>query len=133
MRWTALNDGNVFVKNNPEFQNMTVAQLKDKIEENPNVMKQIMFQGSNLKGTKAFWHQRASELKDMVEQLGLPTIFLTLSCADGHWTDLFRLLTEKDVSLLTEAERRKLVQDNPHILDSFFAFRVEALIKNVSE
>lgn len=133
MRNTALQDGNVFVRNNPEFQNMTVAQLKEKISENENVMKQIMFQASNLKGSKAYWRTRANELQDMVEQLGLPTIFLTLSAADGHWEDLYRLLTDTDVSLLTEGERRRLVQQNPHIVDSFFAHRVESFIKNVSQ
>ena len=68
-----------------------------------------------------------------MEQIGLPTIFLTLSCADGHWNDLYELLTDKDVLLLTEKERRQLVQDNPHIVDSFFDHRVQSFIKNVSK
>lgn len=131
-RWTALTSGSVFVKNNKDFQNMNVSQLKDLISENPNIMKQIMYQASNLKGSKAYWSARSSELKDMVEQLGLPTIFLTSSCADGHWEDLYKLLTDADVTSLSPEERRKLVQDNPHIVDSFFDRRVKSLIKNVS-
>lgn len=89
MRWAAMNDGNIFVKNNQQFKDMTVRQLKEIIKENSNVMKQIMFQSSNLKGTKGYWHVRANELRDMADQLGLPTIFLTLSCADGYWEDLY--------------------------------------------
>jgi hypothetical protein len=93
-----------------------------------------MYQASNLRGTKAFWHARANELRDMVEQLGLPTIFLTLSCADGHWDELFRLLTGKDdVTSLTETERRKLIQDNPQTVDSFFDYRIRSFISNVSK
>ncbi|KAK3918290.1 Ribonuclease 3 [Frankliniella fusca] len=130
-RWTALTSGSVFVRNNKDFQNMTVSQLKDLISENQHVMKQVMYQASNLKGSKAYWSVRSSELTDMVEQLGLPTIFLTLSCADGHWENLYKLLTDANVSQLSPAEKRKLVQDNPHIVDSFFDYRVKSLIKNV--
>ncbi|KAK3910084.1 Putative S-adenosyl-L-methionine-dependent methyltransferase [Frankliniella fusca] len=32
----------------------------------------------------------------MVEQLGLPTLFMALRSADLHWPDLFRLFTERD-------------------------------------
>ncbi|KAK3923470.1 Ornithine aminotransferase [Frankliniella fusca] len=112
---------------------MTVLELKEKIDESPNVMRQIMFQSSNLKGTKSYWHARANELRDLVEQIGLPTIFLTLSCADGHWNDLYKLMTNVDISTLTEKDRRKLVQENPHIVDSFFDERVQSFIKNVLE
>ena len=132
MRWTAMNDGKVFVRNNKEFQNMTVSKLKEMISENQNVMKQIMFQSSNLRGTKAYWNARSNELRDMVDQLGLPTIFLTLSCADGHWEDLYKVLSDHDPSTLTETDRRKLIQENPHIVDSFFDYRVKSCIENVS-
>ncbi|KAK3923264.1 ATP-dependent DNA helicase [Frankliniella fusca] len=132
MRWTALNDGNVFLEKHNEYKNMTVDKLKELIGQNPSIMKQIMFHASNLRGTKAFWHTRANELRDMVEQLGLPTIFLTLSCADGHWNDLFKLLTKNnDVSCLTENDRRKLIQENPKVVDEFFDHRVQSFIKHV--
>jgi hypothetical protein len=67
----------------------------------------------------------------MVEQLGLPTFFLTLSCADGHWNELYQLLSNKDPSDLSEIERRQLVQDNPSIVDSFFNHRIQSFVKNV--
>jgi len=133
MRWSALNDGNIFVEKHQEFKNMTVEKLKDLVAQNPTTMKQIMFYASNLRGTKAFWHTRANELRDLVEQIGLPTVFLTLSCADGHWDGLFKLLTGKDeTTTITETERRKLIQDNPKIVDEFFNHRVESFIKHVS-
>jgi len=133
MRWTAIADGNVFVKNNKDFKNITVEKLKNMIIENPNVLKKVMFQGSNLRGTRSYWYARGGELTDMVKQLGLPTIFLTLSCADGHWADLYRMLGRtNDLLTLSEKERRKLVQDNPHLVDMFFSYRVEAFIKHVS-
>jgi len=132
MRWNALTDGHIFVKKNEEFENITVQELKDRLPDNPNLMKKIMFQGSNLRGTKSYWHARCGELKDMIEQLSLPTLFITLSAADLHWPDLFRLLTDKDPSDTSEKERRTLLQENPMICDQFCDERIQSFIKNVS-
>ncbi|KAK3916505.1 tRNA(Ile)-lysidine synthase [Frankliniella fusca] len=132
LRWTALNDGNVFVRNNAEFQNLTIGAMKEMINENPSLMKSVMYQANNIKGSKAYWYARAGELRDMVEQLGLPSKFLTMSCAGGHWKDLYRLLTSDNLDNISEKERRDLVQNNPYIVDSFFQHRVTSSIKNVS-
>lgn len=43
-------------------------------------------------GTRQYWRSRLSELLDMELQLGLPTLFLTLSAADLHWPDLLELM-----------------------------------------
>jgi len=56
---------------------------------------------------------------------------LTLSAADLHWVDLFRLLDE-NYENLTEQDRRRLLQENPMVVDKFFSLRVEAFIKYVS-
>lgn len=133
LRWTALTDGNVFVRNNDQFKKMTVQNLKDAISENPNVLKKIMYHAKNLKGSKAYWYSRAGELRDMVNQLGMPTIFLTLSAADYHWIDLYRLLTgSENVTHLTEFDRQKLVRENPQVVDQFFDLRINAFLKHVS-
>lgn len=68
-------DGTLYVSNNDEYRNMTAKDLHTKFQENPGIKKKIMFQASKLRGTKPFWSVRAAELRDMVEQLGLPTIF----------------------------------------------------------
>ncbi|KAK3914465.1 Vacuolar membrane-associated protein iml1 [Frankliniella fusca] len=132
MRWTALTDGNIFVKQNEEFRDMKVDQLKEILNDNPNILKKIMFNARNLRGSKAYWHSRSGELRDMVNQLNMPTIFLTLSAADLHWKDLYRLLTgQDDLSHLSEYERHKLLRDNPQIVDEFFDMRVNAFLKHV--
>ncbi|KAE8739273.1 hypothetical protein FOCC_FOCC015233 [Frankliniella occidentalis] len=41
-----------------------------------------MHYGSRLRTTKAYWKSRCGELLDMVNQLGTPTVFFTLSSAD---------------------------------------------------
>ena len=43
---------------------------------------------SSVKGTPAFWKQFLYDLLAMVKQLGMPTYFLTLSCAEFRWEEL---------------------------------------------
>ncbi|KAE8744175.1 hypothetical protein FOCC_FOCC009183 [Frankliniella occidentalis] len=129
MRWTAISDGNMFVERNPEFSNMTVKDLKDKLGEDPNVMSKIMFHARNIRGTKPFWKSKANELIEMVEQLKLPTVFFTLSSADLHWPELFSILApDEDQVTMSEGRRRQLLQENPVIVDTFFLDRVESYI-----
>lgn len=133
MRWRALADGNLFVKKNANLGNMTASELKEKLDNDRGLLKKIMFYASNLRGTKSYWHARAGELRDMVEQLGLPTLFLTLSAADMHWEKLFQLITEEEnVSSLSMQDKMKLVQENPLIVDTFFHHRVQLFIRHVS-
>ncbi|KAK3932747.1 52 kDa repressor of the inhibitor of the protein kinase [Frankliniella fusca] len=131
LRWNALNDGNIFVKRHSVIANMTADELKKKIQEDPSFIQKLMYQGKNIRGSKAFWKSRQKELTHMIDDLGLPTLFLTLSAADYHWPDLFRILApDKDVNSLSEKERRLLIQQNPILVDQFFLKRVEAFFEN---
>ncbi|KAE8739677.1 hypothetical protein FOCC_FOCC014815 [Frankliniella occidentalis] len=112
---------------------MNVEELKQRIDNDPSIMKKLMFMGSHIRGSKAFWKSRSGELRDMIEQLGLPTIFLTMSAADLFWPDLFRLLCNKDISQITMRERRILIQENPLIADLFFQHRLECFVDTVLE
>jgi len=129
MRHCALTDGNVYVKKNESVGNMNAEELKKHIEENPAALKNLMFIGSNIRGSKPYW----KELKDMVEQIGLPTIFLTMSAADTYWPELFKLLTGKDISDISMVERRRLIQENPLVVDTFFMYRFECFVENLSD
>ena len=40
---------------------------------------------SSVKGTPAYWKQILHDVLAMLNQLGTPTCFLTLSCADRRW------------------------------------------------
>ena len=75
-----------------------------------------------------------------MESEGLPSIWFTFTAADNHWLDLFRLLkldTAEYDALRHEHEkakyRRKLVRENPHIVDAFFYKRVEDLLNSFFE
>ena len=47
---------------------------------------------NNLKGTPAYWKRFLLEVLAMVKQLGLPTYFMTLSCADLRWNELVDII-----------------------------------------
>ena len=76
-----MNTGKVFVRNNPDLRNMTAVNLRGAIQDNPNLLKKVMFFGSKLRGSKPYWQARCGELLDMVKQIGAPTLFVTLSAA----------------------------------------------------
>ncbi|XP_034245752.1 uncharacterized protein LOC117647887 [Thrips palmi] len=122
MRWQALNAGNIFTQNNKIFSDMTILQLKEYLKEHPNVVKNIIFYASRIRTTRPYWNSRCSELLEMHNQLGSPTVFLTLSSADYYWPDFFRLLGY-NVLHLTMSERRKLLSENPLLFESFFVKR----------
>ena len=132
MRKDALRSGSVFVRRHEELQGKSVRELKQLVRQRPGLTKEIMFYGTKLRGTRQFWGARLSELLDMIEQVDqLPTLFLTLSAADLHWPDLFRLALsqrergqdqgveanldqlEQALQQLTEEQRRSVIADNP--------------------
>ncbi|KAE8737685.1 hypothetical protein FOCC_FOCC016848 [Frankliniella occidentalis] len=132
MRWNALKLGGVFVKKNSEFQDMDLEKLKEKLRENPALLKKILFYNSSLRGTRSYWYARGQELLAMIEQLGLPTLFFTLSAADLHWPDLFHnIAPDEDINTMSESSRRKLIEENPLKVDAFFLKRGENFINQV--
>ena len=47
---------------------------------------------ANLRSSSSYWYMRSQELLDMVEELGTPTVFITLSTADLYWPEIYRIL-----------------------------------------
>ena len=47
---------------------------------------------SSIKGTPAYWKTFLAEVLAMAKQLGLPTFFMTLSCADLRWNELISII-----------------------------------------
>lgn len=74
------------------------------------------------------WKRAKDDLKAIITQVGAPTIFLTLSCAEFHWPEFHDLFNNK--SELTDSQRCENVINNPHLLDWFFAEnRTEQFVK----
>ena len=69
----------------------------------------------------------------MVKQLGIPTYFLTLSCADLRWEELPYIinklnnlgLSEEELKNLSYQERCNLLNNNPALVARHFQYKVE--------
>ena len=73
------------------------------------------------------------EVVAMVKQLGIPTWFMTLSCADLRWPQLFQIIartqgknmTKEQVEALSYNERCSMLNLNPVVVAKHFQHRVE--------
>ena len=83
---------------------------------------------NQLKGTPAYWKRFLLEVLAMVKQLGLPTYFMTLSCADLRWNEVVDIIqklkgeemTEEEIENMNYTERTSTLQSNPVLLARHF-------------
>ena len=87
----------------------------------------------------SYWQKFMYEVIAMVQQLGIPTWFMTLSCADLRWHELFHILsrvrgeniTDEEIDNLSYNEKCSLLNLNPVIVAKHFQHRVETFFKDV--
>ena len=71
----------------------------------------------------------------MVKQLGLPTYFLTLSCADLKWEELVDIITKLNnlQNICNENidyfNRCEILNQNPVLTARHFQYRVEVFLR----
>ena len=90
-------------------------------------------------GSPPYWQKFMYEVIAMVQQLGIPTWFLTLSCADLRWNELFHILsrikgeniTDEEIDNLSYNEKCSLLNLNPVIVAKHFQHKVETFFKDV--
>ena len=79
------------------------------------------------------------EVLAMVKQLGIPTFFLTLSCADLRWDELPHIinklnklgLSDDEIKNLSYEERCKYLNTNPVLVARHFQYRVQVFFKEI--
>ena len=112
---------------------------------NEQCVKNLMFKDQaylflrNIPGSPPYWQKFMFEAIAMVQQLGIPTWFMTLSCADLRWPELFFILlrvnrqemTDKEIENLSYNEKCSLLNLNPVIVAKHFQNRVESFFKDV--
>jgi len=86
-----------------------------------------MHYAKHITGTNAYWNNAKHDLKAIITQVGAPTIFWTLSCADFHWPEFHNLFSNHKE--LSHSDRRANVINNPHILDWLFTERTYRFVK----
>ena len=92
----------------------------------------------HIRGTLQWKLSKRLELHDMVDFVGLPTFFITLSAADSHWTDLQIMMKRHEEGNSTnfteevdDAGRNGRVVRNPHMVDAFFIKRLRLFLEHV--
>ena len=90
------------------------------------------------RGSPPYWENAKKDLFAMLRQLGLPSIFITLSAAETHWTPLLKSLakiidkktyTDDEIGALTWNTKSRLVRSDPVTVARYFDFRVQQFIK----
>ena len=122
-------------------QSVTASQLRD----NPQRLTNLICQDQaylflrQIPGTPPYWQKFMYEVIAMVKQLGIPTWFMTLSCADLRWPELFQILariqgnnlTDEQVDALSYNERCQMLNLNPVVVAKHFQYRVETFFTEV--
>ena len=108
--------------------------------QNPAVLEQLVKNEQaykflkNVRGSPAYWQDQLYDVLAMLQKLGIPTWFLTLSAADLHWPEMIqavavqfgRKLLQKDVLKMSIAERSRYLHQNPITGVRMFQHRIEA-------
>jgi len=92
---------------------------------------------NSIKGTPAYWKHFLYDVLAMVKQLGLPTYFLTLSCADLRWDELVNIIGKLnnvpvDNVIMSDYKKRcEILNSNPVLTARHFQYRVELFFKHI--
>ena len=94
-----------------------------------------------IRNSPQYWENQKRDVFAMIRQLGIPTLFLSLSANDLHWAELItalgKLVDNKDYSeavannTLSWETRSRLVQSDPVSCVRHFDQRVTQFIENV--
>ena len=91
--------------------------------------------GFSLRGTREYWLKCRSELRDMITQLGCPSLFFTLSEADIKWPELDNLMPIHSHSRSSNEHSMKIenVIQCPHIVATFMHHRFNIFERKLSK
>ena len=90
-----------------------------------------------VKGTPAYWKIFLLDVLAMVNQLGLPTFFLTLSGADLRWKESILIISRLNGVDLDENgeidyfQKCEILNNNPVLVARHFQYRVETFFKEI--
>ena len=122
-------------------QFVTASQIRSNVQTLQNLIckDQAYLFLRQIPGTPPYWQRFMYEVVAMVKQLGIPTWFMTLSCADLRWPEVFQIIsriqgkdiTDEEVDALSYDEKCKMLNLNPVIVAKHFQFRVETFFTKV--
>ena len=137
-RHRAMGRGRYLFSKDIANRTMTVGELKNALKQNDGhfISSKIVRCLQTVRGTRPYWHMEGAKLRDMIEQIGTPTLFYTLSMADLSWPDLHRFMPENPFDPgITIAEsyriRYRNLANNPHIVSAYLSIKHRHLRETV--
>ena len=87
-----------------------------------------------VRGSPAYWQHELYELLAMLQCLGIPTWFMTLSAADLHWVEMLEMIAihkqmsifRKEIKKMPIKECSEKLKSNPIQAVGLFQYRVES-------
>ena len=70
MRWRALAEGHVFVRQNLEEGQLTIVEILDLMQNDNHIADKVLQYGEGLRDTRQYWMCRKAELLDLIKQIG---------------------------------------------------------------
>ena len=119
---------------------LSTADLKKIVRDNGREMKTLMSKmqtySANINGSASYLYNNRKNLEYLMDIKGMCSMWFTLTAADNHWNELHRILRNGQPEPGGNEEekarrRRKLVRENPHIVDEFFELKAQELVKTV--
>ena len=84
-----------------------------------------------------YFEHKKKELMAMIRQLGIPTLFISLSAADTKWTDLLKSIyisihqkniSPSEIENMPWSEKCKLISTDPGTCTQYFHNRVQKFV-----
>ena len=88
-----LSQGNFYIKQNFGEKLMSIEELKDMLQNNSysQMISKIQYYAKQISGTNLHWYQVEEQLKATLNQVGSPSIFWNLLCAEFHWPEFHKM------------------------------------------
>jgi hypothetical protein len=86
-----------------------------------------------IRTSPAYWEGKTKHTFAMIRQLGVPTLFLTLSAAESRWSELLVILkqvldgvtiSEDEASLMPFEKKADLIRRDPVTCSRYFDYRL---------
>ena len=91
--------------------------VTSQIRSNSHILQNLVSQDQaylflrQIPGSPPYWQKFMYEVVAMVKQLGIPTWFMTLSCADLKWPELFKIIARTNGEDITDEEVEALYDE----------------------
>ena len=144
-RQTNQKSGSYFVDGFFKEGKKTLDEIKDEIKDgNMSWIDRITYYSYRVSGSSAYWRKKKSEVLSWIayhveKGHGAPTLFITLSCAEYYWPDIWRLLEERykkaglSIPDCSGKGKTTLINDFTLIVQEYFQERVKIWLDTIGK